>query len=123
MNESSYRTLVAWQEAMNLAVEVYAFSKVFPDDERFQLVRQMRRCVVSIPSNIAEGSGRGNRDYRHFLYQARGSVFEIETQVALSERLRYCTLEDADRIHAAIAKAARPLEGLIASLDREIGAK
>ena len=107
---------------MDLAVEVYNFSKTFPADERFSLTQQIRRCAVSTPSNIAEGRGRGSpRDYRHFLHQARGSMYEIDTQVALSERLGYCNADDTARLQLVIAEAARPLQGLIAKLDREIG--
>jgi len=121
MAESTYRTLVAWQRAMTLAVEVYTISKTFPSDERFGLTQQIRRCAVSISSNIAEGRGRGSdRDYRHFLHQARGSLYEIDTHVALAEQLGYCSVDDASRIQTAIAKTARPLQGLIASLDRKI---
>jgi four helix bundle protein len=121
MSESTYRTLVAWQHAMELAVEIYTFSKTFPSDERFELTQQIRRCAVSVPSNIAEGRGRGStRDYRRFLHQARGSLYEIETQVALAERLGYCSSEEATRIQLVIGEAVRPLQGLIASVDRQI---
>jgi len=107
---------------MTLAAEVYTFSKTFPLDERFGLTQQIRRCAVSIPSNIAEGRGRGSdRDYRHFLHQARGSVYEMETHVALSERLGYCTPDEAAKLQIVIAETVRPLQGLIASLDRQLG--
>jgi len=107
---------------MALAVEVYTFSKTFPSDERFGLTQQIRRCAVSVPSNIAEGRGRGSaRDYRHFLHQARGSLYEVDTHAALAERLGYCSGNDAARIQSAITEAARPLQGLIASLDRDLG--
>jgi four helix bundle protein len=107
---------------MSLAVEVYTISKTFPADERFGLTQQIRRCAVSIPSNIAEGRGRGSaRDYRHFLHQARGSLYEIDTHAALSERLGYCSLDAAAQLQIAIEKTIRPLQGLIAKLDRGIG--
>ena len=107
---------------MALAVEVYTISKTFPEDECFGLTQQIRRCAVSIPSNIAEGRGRGSaRDYRRFLHQARGSLYEIDTHVALSERLGYFSSDTAAELQIAIAKTARPLQGLIAKLDREIG--
>jgi len=107
---------------MTLAADVYTFSKTFPDDERFCLTQQIRRCAVSIPSNIAEGRGRGSdRDYRRFLHQARGSLYEIETQVALAERLGYCTSHDAAAIMKGVGETVRPLNGLIAKLDRRLG--
>jgi four helix bundle protein len=121
MNESTYRTLVAWQRAIALATEVYTVSKTFPDDERFSLRQQIRRCAISIASNIAEGRGRGSqRDYRHFLRQARGSLYELDTQVVLAERLRYCTPTDASKLMTLISDTARPLQGLISSLDRKL---
>ena len=120
--ESTYRTLVAWQRAITLAVDVYTFSKTFPDDERFCLTQQIRRCAVSIPSNIAEGRGRGSdRDYRRFLHQARGSLYELETHVALAELLGYKQSVDAAEIMKGIAETVRPLNGLIAKLDRKLG--
>ena len=87
---SSYRDLKVWQEAMVLAEKIYAATAVFPASERFGLTQQMRRAVVSIPSNIAEGYGRRTARQRYnFLENALGSVFELETQTELSaSRLR-----------------------------------
>src|SRR5437870_11523187 len=122
MSESTYRTLVAWQRAITLAIEVYTISKTFPDDERFGLTQQIRRCAVSIPSNIAEGRRRGApRDYRRFLHQARDSLYEIDTHIELAEHLGYCSGDDASQLQMAIAQTARPLQGFIAALDRKIG--
>jgi four helix bundle protein len=122
MGDSTYRTLVAWQQAMSLAAEIYTISKTFPSDERYGLTQQIRRCAVSVPSNIAEGRGRGSpRDYRHFLRQARGSLYEMDTHVALAERLGYCSAIEVSRLRSAIAETARPLQGLISKLDRELG--
>jgi four helix bundle protein len=120
--ESTYRTLIAWQEAIALAVLVHTISKTFPEDERYGLIQQMRRCSSSVPSNIAEGRGRGApRDYRRFLHQARGSLFELDTQIELAERLGYCCASDASKLKRAIGETARPLQGLISSLDHKIG--
>ncbi len=84
----SYRNLDVWQVAMRLAQQVYAHSNAMPDTEKFGLVSQMRRAAVSVPSNIAEGYGRGRRrEYVRSLTTARGSVCELETQVALAARL------------------------------------
>jgi four helix bundle protein len=119
--ESTYRTLVVWQEAIALAVLVHTISKTFPEDERYGLIQQMRRCASSVPSNIAEGRGRGApRDYRRFLHQARGSLYELDTQVELAEKLGYCCAADASRLKHAIGETARPLQGLISSLDRKL---
>lgn len=86
---NSYRDLKAWQKGMSLAEEVYAATARLPDEERFGLVSQMRRAAVSIPSNVAEGWGRGpTRDFARYLAIARGSTFEISTQAELCQRLR-----------------------------------
>ncbi|HUJ16105.1 MAG TPA: four helix bundle protein [Thermoanaerobaculia bacterium] len=126
MTESTYRTLVAWQRAIDLAIQVHTISKTFPREERFSLTAQIRRCATSVPSNIAEGRGRGSaRDYRHFLrhflHQARGSLYEMDTQITLARRLGYCSDADIANVQRAISETARPLQGLIAALDRKIG--
>ena len=85
MQESTYRQLIAWQKAVDLCVSLYEFADSFPRAERFALTSQLRRAGVSVPSNIAEGRGRGTpREYRRFLLQARGSLYEIETQTMRS---------------------------------------
>ena len=69
----SYRKLIAWQKAKDLALDIYRCTRKFPKDETYGLTSQMRRAAVSVPSNIAEGKGRRSRkDFAHFLYQARG---------------------------------------------------
>jgi four helix bundle protein len=84
----SYRDLVVWQKSMDLVVEVYKLTELFPKNEIYGLVSQIRRCAVSIPSNIAEGKARGTRkDYRHFVIIAFASGAELETQIELSKRL------------------------------------
>jgi four helix bundle protein len=84
----SFRDLDVWQRAMELAVEVYKLTVTFPDSERFGIVSQLRRAAVSIPSNIAEGSGRATKgEYLQFLGHARGSAFEVETQLELARIL------------------------------------
>lgn len=85
-----FRNLIVWQKAMDLVREVYRLSKTFPTDERYALTDQLRRAVVSIPSNIAEGNGRAsNADYGHFLAIARGSLYETMTQLQIAVNLGY----------------------------------
>jgi four helix bundle protein len=118
MNES-HRSLVAWQRAMDLVSAVYAETASFPPDERFGLTNQIRRCSVSIPSNIAEGKGRQTRkDYAHFLYQARGSLLELETQLEIARNLGYLPAEKFDGLYEMAAATGRVLNGLIKSLQR-----
>jgi len=117
MIDSTYRTLAAWQRAVELAIAIYEVTKRFPVHERFGLTQQLRRAAVSVPSNIAEGRGRGTpRDYRHFLFQARGSLFELETELHIAERLDYCDSTTALELRKLVASAIRPLAGLINSL-------
>ena len=92
MAVKSYRDLIVWQKAMDFAEHVYVVQKTFPAEERFGLCDQLRRAVVSIPSNIAEGRGRDSaKDFSHFLMIARGSLNEVATQLELAVRLGYMT--------------------------------
>ncbi len=85
-----YRDLIVWQKAMEFVRMVYEFSRGFPRDEKFGLTSQLRRSAVSIPSNIAEGQGRGTTaDYVRFLCIARGSLYEAQTQVEVAQMLGF----------------------------------
>jgi len=117
MIESTDRTLAAWQRGVELAIAIYEVTKRFPVHERFGLSQQLRRAAVSVPSNIAEGRGRGTPgDYRHFLFQARGSLFELETELHIAECLHYCDAAAALDLRKLITATIRPLAGLIKSL-------
>ena len=113
-HSQSYRDLIAWEKAMDLVIRVYRVTGDLPDEERFGLTAQMRRCAVSIPSNIAEGWGRGdNQDFTRFLTIARGSLLELSTQIDICQRLGYSgawepLLDGADEVR-------RILHGLIKS--------
>ena len=86
----NFRELVVWQEAMMLAKQVYEVTASFPSNEKYGLVSQMNRSVISIPSNIAEGSGRGSdKEFTHFLSIALGSAYELETQLLLAQSLGF----------------------------------
>jgi len=90
-----FKELKVWQKAIELVTETYLVTKAFPKDELFGLVSQIRRCVVSIPSNIAEGCGRKtNKDFSNFLGIALGSCFELETQIIISKNVGYLTNEN-----------------------------
>ena len=86
----SYRELEIWQLSMELAEDIYKVLKTFPREELYGLSDQIRRAAVSVPSNIAEGFGRdSNNDFAHFVSIAKGSLFEVSTQLELASRLGY----------------------------------
>ena len=105
VNSGFFKDLIVWQKAMKLVKSVYAVSKAFPADERYALTDQLRRAVVSIPSNIAEGNGRAsNADYGHFLAIARGSLYETMTQLQIAVDLGYANAlpEEVDELMAEV---------------------
>ena len=121
---SSYRDLRVWQQAMDLAMQVYRLTETFPKHELYGLTGQIRRAAISIPSNIAEGKGRRtDRDFSSFLFRARGSLLELETQILLARRLEYLSEQDAVAVLKSTAAVGRALTGLINSLrDSEVAA-
>ncbi|WP_396634566.1 four helix bundle protein [Maribacter sp. R86514] len=87
---NNFRELHIWKKGMQLVEEIYFLSKKLPDDEKFGLTSQIKRCSVSIPSNIAEGAGRNsNKEFVRFLSIANGSTTELETQLILSVNLKF----------------------------------
>jgi len=113
----TYRDLVAWQKAMEMAEQVYRATKGFPDEEKFGLVSQMRRAAVSVPSNIAEGFGRGRGpDFRRFLEIAKGSLFEVQTQGELARRMGWLKCDDLAVLREATQRVDAVLSGLIRSV-------
>lgn len=95
----NFRDLDVWRLTMEIVVEVYEWTKTFPDDERYGLVGQMRRAAVSISSNIAEGFNRQhNKEYKQFLYIALGSCAELETQIEVCRALRYIDQESIKKV-------------------------
>lgn len=114
----SFRDLIVWQRSVELSLDIYRGTADFPGDERFGLVSQLRRAAVSVPSNIAEGYGRGSRsDYLRFLKVARGSLFELETQMTIACRLGYLREQVFDRLDELSKEVGRVLTGLIKSLE------
>jgi four helix bundle protein len=113
MAVQNYRDLLAWQLAMELAQEVYLITNQFPASERFGLVVQLRRSAVSVPSNIAEGQGRGEGlDFLRFLRVANGSRQEMETQMELAVRLGFVAEADVSKCLEISSRLARVLAGL-----------
>ncbi len=94
-----FQNLTVWKKAMVLAKDIYTATANYPQSEIYGLVSQMRRCVISIPSNIAEGYGRStNKELVHFLYISLGSTNELETQLLLSREFNYLSEEDASML-------------------------
>ncbi|MBT3200612.1 MAG: four helix bundle protein [Phycisphaerales bacterium] len=114
---NDYRDLMAWQKARTLVKRIYGATRLFPTDEMYGLTQQIRRAAVSVPSNIAEGYGRGSLgDYIRFLQIARGSLFELETQVILANDLEYLTEKQTDSLIEDMRTCTRVLQGLITKL-------
>ena len=110
-----------WQIGIELVMDVYNLTKQFPEFEKFGLISQINRCAVSIPSNIAEGSGRGtDKDFRNFLSNALGSLYELETQIIISHKLTYINIETYQSIETKISELERMIIGLIKSLTSKI---
>ena len=117
----SFRELIVWQKAIQMTKQVYRISQGMPDSERFGLTSQMRRAATSVPSNITEGYGRGTtRDYVRFLWNANGSVCELETQLLIAKELRLGEEPALSRVLENLAECARVLAGLIRSLENKI---
>jgi four helix bundle protein len=117
----SHRDLIAWQKAMALVTAVYRATAGFPSREMYGLTRQVREAAVSIPSNIAEGKGRQTkRDYVQFLYRARGSLLEVETQLEVGRNLDYLEESTFAALFDQAAEVGRILNGLIANVRRQI---
>ena len=110
----SHRRLLAWQEAKTLVVQVYEVCKQQKNFIDRGLADQIRRAAISIPSNIAEGNGRGtNKDSLRFLYIARGSLCELETQIEVCLSMKFLTETDAQRLMKQAAAVGRLIGGLI----------
>ena len=115
----SYRDLLVWQKSIALVTNVYTASRCFPKDEVYGLSAQLRRCAVSVPSNIAEGHGRATRkSYLRYLEISLGSLFELQTQLLIARNLNYLEGDPFLRLDEASREVERMLTGLMRSLRR-----
>ena len=113
----SFRELNVWKKSMELVKEVYSVLDSFPNQEKFALADQIRRAAVSIPSNIAEGSARNSdKEFLQFLYIARGSKAELETQLEIAEMLGYLKRSQLNEILTLSEEVGKMLNKLISSL-------
>ncbi len=123
---SSYSTdlsqndLVAWKNAIDLAVVIYEVTRSWPKSETYGLTNQIRRAAVSVAANIAEGQGRtGSREFLRFLSISLGSLREVETHLVVARRIGYVEDADFERAAHACLNARKPLRGLINHLNKD----
>lgn len=113
----SYRDLIVWQKAMDLVVQGYKITKSLPKNEEYCLSAQLRNCLVSVPSNIAEGFGRSHKnDFCRFLDISRGSLYELQTQIEVSFRLEYINQELFESVSEKSMEIEKMLNKLISNL-------
>ena len=119
-DKQKYRKLLVYEKATTLVVHVYALLKKFPREEQYALCDQLRRAVVSIPSNIAEGVGRiSDKDRAHFIEIAYGSLMEVNCQMDVAKRLGYISDEELTNLDQECVELARMLSGLRSSILRD----
>lgn len=113
----SYKNLKVWQKSFDLTLFVYKITKSFPREELYGLTSQIRRCVVSIPSNIAEGYTRHRKlEYIQFLHIAFASGAELETQLLLAKELGFINLPDFDKAYSVLQEVMKMLNTLISKI-------
>ena len=118
--DKPHKKLDVWKASMDAAQGVYELTAAFPNEEKFGLVAQMRRAVVSIASNIAEGAARqGKGEFRNFLSMAQGSLSELDTQLEISVRLGYLKAEGIEELSVLLVRIDKMLTALIQSLSKE----
>jgi four helix bundle protein len=116
----TYRDLRVWRSAMELTSNVYRGTRKFPADEMYGLSSQLRRAAVSVPSNIAEGKGRSSdKELLQFLSHARGSIYEVQTQLEIAVSLEYLSNEDRKRLREEADDVARMLNGMISEFRKK----
>lgn len=117
MELQNYKDLIVWQKSMDLVLEIYRITALYPKSELFGLVSQSRRCAVSIPSNIAEGRMRGSRkDFRQFLIIALGSAAELETQIEIVKRLKLVNESEISYASSLLVEVIKILRAIITKL-------
>lgn len=112
-----YKDLLVWQKSMKLVTLVYEKSKSFPKEDTYGLTSQIRRCAVSIPSNIAEGYGRRTSgDYIRFLRMASGSLYELQTQMEIAKKLCYLPVSEFQNVEADSVEIEKMLSSMISKI-------
>lgn len=109
----SYKNLEAYKESKTLVKQIYELLKKFPKEETYALCDQLRRAVISVPSNIAEGSGRTSAKYQaHFFEMAFGSLMEVDCQIDIAKDLGYVSSKELEKVTMQISQVAALLSGM-----------
>jgi four helix bundle protein len=115
-----FKNLKVWQEAVDLAVDIYKATSNFPKEEKYSLISQMNRAVISVSSNIAEGAGRNSdKEFINFLSIAMGSTYELESQLIISEKLNFISKEQLEFLNSRILLIQNMIFKLQESLRKE----
>lgn len=110
----NYKQLEVWKKGIELASAIYQVTQKYPEEEKFGIISQMRRCAVSISSNVAEGAGRNSdKEFRQFLNISFGSCSELETQLIISHNLKYLAKEEFENISSDLAEIQKMIYTLI----------
>lgn len=121
VEDGNYKNLIVWQKSISLVKQIYQLTANFPSEEKFGLVSQMRRAVVSIPSNIAEGQARRTTgDYVRFVSTSEGSLAELETQLIISAELGFCSEDETKIIFSLMTEIRKMLNALRRSLTAKL---
>ena len=115
-----YKNLLVWQKAVDMATDVYEITASYPLEEKYGLISQIHRSVISISSNIAEGAGRGSdSEFKYFLNIAYGSMYELETQLIISNNLHYLDTNNFETLSVQIEELQKMLYKLIQNLNKK----
>lgn len=114
---TSYKDLIVWKKSYDLLIKIYKLTKKFPKDEVYGLTSQIRRCAVSIPSNIAEGYSRYRKlEFAHFLQISFASGAELETQILISKDLDYISQVEFDEVNLLLIEVMKMLNSLMSKV-------
>ncbi len=121
---NSYRDLKVWQKAIIIVEDIYTATQSFPKEEIYGLTSQIRRCAISVPSNVAEGSSkRSTKEFIRFINMSYGSLSELETQLYIAGRLNFINDTARLELEAKIAELGRMLNGLRLSLTKKLNSE
>ncbi len=118
MRGHNFRELNVWKQSVAFVTEIYVITKLFPQEEQYGLTSQIRRASVSIPSNIAEGSGRSDKDFARFIDMSLSSTYEVETQLIIAKNLGYISEEDFQFLIENLRSIENQLHGLSKYLNK-----